>query len=99
MTGSDDLLNPDMPSEQIKLHMGEMSAQDIRNVRAAIRWANKKAAARIRALEAEFPKTPRRCPCGRGRVSAYDGKCGHCRTNRERAIHYKMINQPKEPSK
>jgi hypothetical protein len=52
MTSSDALLNPDMPSEQIKLHMGEMSAQDIRNVRAAIRWANEKAAARIRELEA-----------------------------------------------
>jgi hypothetical protein len=56
MTNSDALLNPDMPSEQIKLHMGEMSAQDVRNVRAAIRWANEKAAARICELEATMSK-------------------------------------------
>lgn len=24
------------------------------------------------------------CRCGRGKASAYDGKCGHCRTQRER---------------
>lgn len=24
------------------------------------------------------------CGCGRGKVSAHDGKCGNCRTKRER---------------
>lgn len=23
------------------------------------------------------------CPCGKGKVSAWDGKCGHCRTKAE----------------
>ena len=23
------------------------------------------------------------CPCGKGKVSKYDGKCGHCRTKAE----------------
>lgn len=25
------------------------------------------------------------CGCGKGYVSAHDGKCGHCRTKREKA--------------
>lgn len=34
------LLDPGMPAEEIRLHMGEMSAQEVRTARAAIRWAN-----------------------------------------------------------
>jgi len=34
------LLDPAMPAAQIRLHMGEMSAQELRNVRSAIGWAN-----------------------------------------------------------
>lgn len=26
------------------------------------------------------------CRCGRGKVSAHDGKCGHCRTKRDRQL-------------
>lgn len=33
-------LDPDMPAAEIRLHMGEMSAQEMRTARAAIRWAN-----------------------------------------------------------
>lgn len=33
-------LDPDMPASEIRLHMGEMSAQEMRTARAAIRWAN-----------------------------------------------------------
>lgn len=40
MTSSDGLLDPDMPADQIRLHMGEMTAQEVRTARAAIRWAN-----------------------------------------------------------
>lgn len=29
----------------------------------------------------------RACSCGRGYRSAYDGKCGHCRTRREQKAH------------
>lgn len=34
------LLDPDMPAQQLRLHMGEMDAQEERTARAAIRWAN-----------------------------------------------------------
>lgn len=34
------LLNPDMPQQELLLHMGEMSRDEIRVARAAIRWAN-----------------------------------------------------------
>lgn len=27
------------------------------------------------------------CPCGRGKQSTYDGKCGHCRTKKEQQAH------------
>ena len=33
-------LDPDMPAQALKLHMGEMSAAEQRTARAAIRWAN-----------------------------------------------------------
>jgi len=33
------------------------------------------------------------CPCGAGKVSAYDGKCGHCRTKKEKKAHqWKLAN-------
>lgn len=34
------LLNPDMRADEILLHMGEMTAQEMRTARAAIGWAN-----------------------------------------------------------
>lgn len=34
------MLDPDMPSQQLRLHMGEMTAQEERTARVAIRWAN-----------------------------------------------------------
>jgi predicted RNA-binding Zn-ribbon protein involved in translation (DUF1610 family) len=33
-------LDPDMPADEMRLHMGELSASEIRVARAAIRWAN-----------------------------------------------------------
>lgn len=33
-------LDPDMPAQQLCLHLGEMTAQEMRVARAAIRWAN-----------------------------------------------------------
>ena len=39
------------------------------------------------------------CNCGRGYRSAYDGKCGHCRTAKERSRHWWLIHRtPKEDS-
>lgn len=35
-----DLLNPDMSADTLRLHMGELTAQEIKTARAAIRWAN-----------------------------------------------------------
>lgn len=35
-----DALDPDMPTQELLLHMGELSANEIRVARAAIRWAN-----------------------------------------------------------
>lgn len=43
------LLDPDMPAQELRLHMGEITAQEERTARAAIRWAN----SRISATEAE----------------------------------------------
>lgn len=40
MLGPDGLLDPDMPAQKMRLHMGEMTAQEMRKARAAIRWAN-----------------------------------------------------------
>ena len=37
--------------------------------------------------------TDKVCKCGKGYVSAYDGKCGHCRTKREVAEHKKLTDQ------
>ena len=32
------------------------------------------------------------CRCKRGYVSAYDGKCGHCRNRREQEAHSRLVN-------
>lgn len=34
------MLDPEMPAQEMRLHMGEMTAQEMRTARAAIRWAN-----------------------------------------------------------
>jgi hypothetical protein len=34
------MLDPDMPAQELRLHMGELTAQEERTARAAIRWAN-----------------------------------------------------------
>jgi 3'(2'), 5'-bisphosphate nucleotidase len=34
------LLNPDMPTQELRLHMGELTANEVLVARAAIRWAN-----------------------------------------------------------
>jgi|694.fasta_scaffold108016_6 hypothetical protein len=30
------------------------------------------------------------CRCGKGKVSAYDGKCAHCRTKEEQKTYHRM---------
>lgn len=34
------MIDPDMPAQQLRMHMGEMTAQEMRTAKAAIRWAN-----------------------------------------------------------
>lgn len=38
-----ELLDPDMPAQAMRLHMGEITANEMRVARAAIAWANTKA--------------------------------------------------------
>jgi hypothetical protein len=35
----------------------------------------------------KLPDTRVTCRCGKGKVSAWDGKCGHCRTRKEQRAH------------
>jgi len=43
-------IDPDMPAQQLRLHMGELTASELRVARAAIAWAN--TAAQAQAAEA-----------------------------------------------
>ena len=45
------LLNPDMPAQELRLHLGELTAQEERTARAVIRWANSIAEKRSAATE------------------------------------------------
>lgn len=42
------------------------------------------------ADEKPHPRAGKTCLCGRGKASAYDGKCGNCRTQRERKAVQRM---------
>lgn len=55
----DKQLNPDMPAQQLRLHMGELTANEMCVARAAIRWANTKSFEWQRAQDA-LPPEPRR---------------------------------------
>lgn len=46
-------LNPDMPAQELRLHMGEMTSQEERTARAAIRWANSQRAAGLDEITIE----------------------------------------------
>lgn len=48
-------LDPDMPAQQLRMHLGEMTAQELRTARAAIRLAN----SALSALEARYLSAPR----------------------------------------
>lgn len=37
---ADGLLDPDMPAQSLRQHIGEMTPDEMRTARAAIRWAN-----------------------------------------------------------
>ena len=40
-------LNPDMPTQELRLHMGELTTDEVLVARAAIRWANSQQEARV----------------------------------------------------
>ena len=40
-------LNPDMPVQELRLHMGELTTDEVLVARAAIRWANSQKEARV----------------------------------------------------
>lgn len=48
------LLDPEMPAAEIRLHMGEMGAQELRTARAAIGWANAAARGTTRATKTKI---------------------------------------------
>jgi hypothetical protein len=45
----------------------------------------------------EKPNVSKVCDCGKGYRSAYDGKCAHCRTAKERSRHWWMIHKKPNP--
>jgi len=45
-------IDPDMPAQQLRLHMGELTASEIRVARAAIAWANTAAQAQAAEIAA-----------------------------------------------
>ena len=40
----------------------------------------------------------RQCSCGKGYASAYDNKCGHCRTKAEKHTHAKLMWKAANPN-
>lgn len=49
-----ELLNPDMPADELRLHMGELTSDEVLVARAAIRWAN----TRLSADDGAAAKSP-----------------------------------------
>lgn len=47
-------LDPDMPVQELLLHMGELGRDEIRVARAAIRWANQSASYQCSITEEEL---------------------------------------------
>jgi len=56
MKENDGLLDPEMPTQQLRLHMGELTSNELRVARAAIAWAN----TRSRPVDAAL-KSPPEC--------------------------------------
>lgn len=56
------MIDPDMPAEQLRLHMGELTASELRVARAAIRWAN--TAVQAQAAEVRRAAAEVKAACG-----------------------------------
>jgi hypothetical protein len=48
------MLDPDMPTQELRLHMGELTPDEVRVARAAIRWANAEFINEMRRIEREL---------------------------------------------
>lgn len=66
-------LDPDMPAQQLRLHLGEMTAGEERVARAAIRWANSRHGAAKFIKEMLLPEIERRLQCGRECIAQAPG--------------------------
>lgn len=66
---NNELLDPDMPADALRLHMGELNANEVLVARAAIRWANTRPKPQpidVEALKRNCSKNPNECyrvPC------------------------------------
>jgi len=49
-------LNPDMPVQELRLHMGELTTDEVLVARAAIRWTNSQQEARVPLTEKQISK-------------------------------------------
>jgi len=56
------MLDPDMSASEIRLHMGELTGDEVLIVKAAIRWANREARRDIEALEEKLASREKQSP-------------------------------------
>lgn len=62
------LLDPDMPGQEMRLHMGEITAQGMLDARATIGWANSRAAPLLEQARGALSQ----CDEAMGYMSEYD---------------------------
>ena len=69
------LLNPDMPTQELRLHMGELTTDEVLVARAAIRWANSQQEARMPLSDEHLYRLWRDCqPCNKHGASWHYGR-------------------------
>lgn len=79
------LLDPGMPAAEIRLHMGEMGAQELRTARAAIAWANAAVRGTVRVPGSTAPKPAPRITADAW-VKAHMARTGSDRETAELAL-------------
>ena len=69
------LLNPDMPTQELRLHMGELTTDEVLVARAAIRWANSQQEAQMPLSDEHLYRLWRDCyPCNKHGASWHYGR-------------------------
>jgi len=79
------LLDPDMPIQELRLHMGEITAQETRTARATLRWANAHNESLLRT-ELERAKEALEFYARQSHHTGYDGDTGECLEERHTKI-------------